>query len=90
MAKDLFRLDGKTALVTGSSRGIGLALAKGLAQYGADVAISSRHEEELAQAKKEIETETALLGMVTGGSRGRPSVVTIRPSPSVVKVPARV
>jgi gluconate 5-dehydrogenase len=58
MAKDLFRLDGKTALVTGSSRGIGLALAKGLAQYGADVAISARHEEELAQAKKEIETDT--------------------------------
>ncbi len=35
---DLFRLDGKVALVTGASRGLGQAMAVGLAEAGADVA----------------------------------------------------
>ena len=38
---DLFSLDGKTALVTGASRGLGAALAVGLAHAGADVACAS-------------------------------------------------
>jgi NAD(P)-dependent dehydrogenase (short-subunit alcohol dehydrogenase family) len=40
----LFELSGKTAIVTGSSRGIGLAVAKGLAEAGANVVISSRKQ----------------------------------------------
>ena len=39
MILDLFRLDGKTALVTGSSRGLGLAMATALAEAGARVAL---------------------------------------------------
>ncbi|RQZ72287.1 SDR family NAD(P)-dependent oxidoreductase [Burkholderia glumae] len=39
----LFRLDGRRALVTGSGRGIGLALARGLAQAGASVVINDRN-----------------------------------------------
>ncbi|HHY38900.1 MAG TPA: 3-oxoacyl-ACP reductase FabG [Clostridia bacterium] len=42
MTRDLFGLDGKVAIVTGGSRGIGKAAAKGLAVFGADVAILGR------------------------------------------------
>jgi NAD(P)-dependent dehydrogenase (short-subunit alcohol dehydrogenase family) len=41
-AKDLFKLDGKVALVTGGSRGLGYSAAEGLAEAGADVAICGR------------------------------------------------
>jgi NAD(P)-dependent dehydrogenase (short-subunit alcohol dehydrogenase family) len=42
MSKDLFDLDGKIAVVTGASRGIGEAIARLLAEYGAHVIVSSR------------------------------------------------
>ena len=51
-------LNGKRALVTGGSSGIGLAIARSLAQEGADVAISSRKPEKLAQAVATLEAET--------------------------------
>jgi gluconate 5-dehydrogenase len=40
--KDLFRLDGRVALVTGASRGLGLAMAEALAAYGAHVVLNGR------------------------------------------------
>ncbi|MCE5348123.1 MAG: SDR family oxidoreductase [Bacteroidales bacterium] len=49
MIKDLNSLKGKTALVTGSSQGIGKAIALGLAEMGADIIVHYRTEKELAR-----------------------------------------
>lgn len=46
----LFDLNGKTALITGSSRGLGLVFARGLAQAGATVVLNGRNGETLQQA----------------------------------------
>src|SRR4051812_47281603 len=54
MFPDLFKVTGKVALVTGGSKGLGKAMARGLAEAGADVVISSRHEDELRPALEEI------------------------------------
>src|SRR5882757_2958967 len=54
MLKEMFNLTGKVALVTGGSKGLGKAMARGLAEAGADIVISSRHENELRAALDEI------------------------------------
>ena len=48
-----FRLDGKTAVVTGASRGLGRHIALALAEAGADVALVSRHAEDLEPIARE-------------------------------------
>jgi gluconate 5-dehydrogenase len=48
----LFDLSGKTALVTGSSDGLGLSMARGLAAAGAAIVLNGRNEKKLAQAAK--------------------------------------
>jgi NAD(P)-dependent dehydrogenase (short-subunit alcohol dehydrogenase family) len=50
----LFSLAGKSALITGGSKGIGLAVARGFAEAGADIAICSRHGDELEAAVRQI------------------------------------
>ncbi len=50
-----FSLEGKVAVVTGGSRGIGRSIALGLAEHGADVAIAARKPEPLAEAVAAVE-----------------------------------
>ena len=50
-----FRLDGKRAIVTGASSGLGVAFAIGLAEAGADVAICARRADRLAGVRDRIE-----------------------------------
>ncbi len=52
--KELFDLTGKTALITGSSQGIGYALAKGLAQAGARIILNGRDANKLANAAETL------------------------------------
>ena len=54
MAINLFDLTGRRALVTGSSQGIGFALARGLSEAGAEVVLNGRDETKLASAAKSI------------------------------------
>ncbi len=53
-----FSLEGKVGLITGGSRGLGLAYARSLAAAGADLAILSRKEDELREAERLITGET--------------------------------
>src|SRR5439155_3318525 len=53
-AVDLFDLSGRHALVTGASRGIGFAIAQGLAQRGASVVITGRKADTLAAAADQL------------------------------------
>ncbi|MFH1718788.1 MAG: glucose 1-dehydrogenase [Planctomycetota bacterium] len=53
-----FSLSGKTALVTGGGRGIGLAIAQGLAEHGAAIALVARTKEQLEAAAERIQAET--------------------------------
>ena len=57
MEKGLFDLTGRTALVTGSTRGLGLVLARGLARAGAAVVLNGRHREALDAAVETLRSE---------------------------------
>ncbi|MFI5552998.1 SDR family oxidoreductase [Streptomyces sp. NPDC051738] len=74
-AHSLFDISGRTTLVTGSSRGIGLALARGLAEAGCTVVLNGRDGERLTKAAAELnaaelpgEVHTAVFDVTDGPS----------------------
>ncbi len=54
MTHPLFSLESRVALVTGSSRGLGFAMAEGLAECGATVVLNGRNEKTLAEGAKKL------------------------------------
>jgi gluconate 5-dehydrogenase len=71
---DLFSLSGKRALITGSSQGIGFALAKGLAEAGAQIVLNGRDEAKLAAAAAQIDRAQTLSFDVTDHEGARAAV----------------
>ena len=54
MSMDRYRLDGKRALVTGASKGIGLGIARGLVDAGAELIVNARGQQDLEAARVEL------------------------------------
>jgi NAD(P)-dependent dehydrogenase (short-subunit alcohol dehydrogenase family) len=61
---DCFRLDGRRALVTGGSRGLGRAMAQSLAEAGADLVLVGRDVESLTRAREELQTTGRRIEMI--------------------------
>lgn len=64
MVKDLFSVENKVVCISGSSRGLGKAIAQGFADRGAKVLISSWDSEELVNTKQEFEAQGLLVESV--------------------------
>lgn len=63
MSFPLFDLAGQRALITGSSQGIGFALAKGLAEHGAEVVLNGRDKAKLAEAGLQLKKAGAAVSV---------------------------
>ena len=73
----IFSLEGRLALITGSSQGIGLALATGLAEQGARIVLNGRNPDKLAEAAKSIEGADAVVFDVTDPGSVEAGVATV-------------
>lgn len=74
MGSRLFDLTGRRALVTGSSQGIGLALARGLQEAGASVVLNGRDAEKLAKAAADLGGAQVLAFDVTDHAATRAAI----------------
>ncbi|MBS1815641.1 MAG: glucose 1-dehydrogenase [Acidobacteria bacterium] len=74
MGSPLFDLKGKVAVVVGGTSGIGLAMALGLADAGADVVATSRRAEQVDEAAKQIESRGVRTLRVTSDVADRASL----------------
>ena len=85
-----FRLDGRLALITGSSAGIGLALARGLGRAGARVILNGRRPEPLAAAAQALRAEGLSVEVrafdVTDGAAVRAAVDEIEASLGPIRI----
>ncbi|RUU74463.1 SDR family NAD(P)-dependent oxidoreductase, partial [Mesorhizobium sp. M7A.T.Ca.TU.009.01.1.2] len=81
MSNSLFDLTGMRALVTGSGQGIGLALAEGLAQHGAEIVLNGRNAEKVAAAAD---------ALVARGYKARVAVFDVTDHAAVVKGVAKI
>ncbi|MFS4103938.1 SDR family NAD(P)-dependent oxidoreductase [Streptomyces sp. PD-S100-1] len=73
---ELFSLDGRTAVVTGGSSGIGRAIAGALARAGASVVVVARGEAQLAETVEELMADGCRAGWVSGDLSTRDGVRT--------------
>ena len=71
MAKDLFSVENKVVCISGSSRGLGKAIARGFAERGANVLISSWDSEELASTQQEFAAQNLVVESVVLDVRNR-------------------
>ena len=78
LKEDIFRLDGKVAVVIGGSGGIGKALSFGVSRYGAKVVVASRNLEALSKVADEIQSGT--------GSEALALTVDVTDEDSMVKM----
>ncbi|WP_301554734.1 SDR family NAD(P)-dependent oxidoreductase [Streptomyces sp. P3] len=68
---DLFRLDGKVAVVTGASSGLGAGFARALAEAGADVVLAARRPDRLTETARQVQDtgRQAVRARSAGGRR---------------------
>jgi 2-dehydro-3-deoxy-D-gluconate 5-dehydrogenase len=98
--RSMFDLSGKTALVTGASRGLGRSLAVGIAAAGADVALAGREDAALAETAAQVEatgrttsthiadiTSPAAVNALAGAAIARHGGIDILVNNAGVKVP---
>lgn len=82
----IFDLAGRRALITGSSQGIGLALAKGLAQAGASVVLNGRDAAKLAAAAAQIPDAQVLPFDVTDHAAARAAIDDFEASKGAIDI----